>query len=452
MSSEVEEETRTPSSAEPDKVTVDDFVAYLPSHSYLFVPCREPWTGSGVDARVPPIPVFKKNGQPKLVNGKPVTIKATKWLDQNRAVEQLVWCPGKPKLIADRLVVDGGWIEREGVQIFNLYRPPRIKLGDARQAGPWVDHFRWIFPGDADHCLRWLAHRVQRPGEKINHGLVLGGAQGIGKDSLLEPIKYAVGSWNFHDVTPAHLLASFNAYAKSIILRVNEGRDLGDVNRFKFYDHTKIYRAAPPDVLRVNEKHIREYYVFNVIGFILTTNHRTDGIYLPADDRRHFVVWSERSKADFTPEYWSKLWHWYQHETGFEHVAAYLHALDISDFDPKAPPPQTPAFWSIVNASSAPEDAELMDVLDALCNPDAVTLVQLIAKATGETSEWLMNRKNRRVIPHRMERCGYMPVRNPDADDGLWRFGETRRVIYAKTALSLAQQLKAAKTIRDEGG
>src|SRR5262245_30522907 len=272
MSGDVEEEVHTPSPAESDKITVDDFVAYLPSHSYVFTACREIWTGSGVDARVPAIPVLKRNGQPKLVNGRPALVKATKWLDQNRAVEQLVWCPGRPKLIADRLVVDGGWIERKGVQIFNLYREPRIKLGDARQAGPWVDHFHKVFPDDVDHCLRWLAHRVQRPGEKINHGLVLGGSQGIGKDSLLEPVKYAVGNWNFHDVTPAHLLASFNAYAKSIILRVNEGRDLGDVNRFKFYDHTKIYTAAPPDVLRVNEKHIREYYVFNVIGFILTTN------------------------------------------------------------------------------------------------------------------------------------------------------------------------------------
>ena len=38
-----------------------------------------------------------------------------------------------PKLIPNRLVVDGGWIAREGVTCFNLYRPPRIELGDATQ-------------------------------------------------------------------------------------------------------------------------------------------------------------------------------------------------------------------------------------------------------------------------------------------------------------------------------
>ena len=165
-------------------------------------------------------------------------------------------------------------------------------------------------------------------------------------------------------------------------MRVSEARDLGEIDRFTFYDHTKVYTAAPPDVLRVDEKHLREHYVFNVLGFIITTNHKTDGIYLPADDRRHFVAWSNRTKEDFAPDYWNELWGWYE-TGGFGHVAAYLGELDLSGFDPKAPPPKTPAFWDIVNASRAPEDAELADVLDALGNPDVTTLSQLIAKASG---------------------------------------------------------------------
>ena len=31
--------------------------------------------------------------------------------------------------------------------------------------------------------------------------------------------------------------------------------------------------------------------------------------------------------------------------------------LSIDGFDPKAPPPKTPAFWDIVSANQAPEDA-----------------------------------------------------------------------------------------------
>jgi hypothetical protein len=89
---------------------------------------------------------------------------------------------------------------------------------------------------------------------------------------------------------PQQMLGRFNGFVKSVILRVSEARDLGDVDRFAFYDHTKVYTAAPPDVLRVDEKYLREHYVLNCTGMIITTNHKADGIYLPADDRRHYVM------------------------------------------------------------------------------------------------------------------------------------------------------------------
>jgi hypothetical protein len=428
-------------------VTIDDFVAYMPTHTYIFTPCREFWAGTSVNSRLPRAPVLDHRGRPKRdASNKPVTMLPTRWLDQNRAVEQMTWCPGLPMLIPNRLVVAGGWIERPDVTCFNLYRPPRLELGDPNAAGPWLEHVHAIFPEDAAHIMSWLAQRVQLPAEKINHALVLGGAQGIGKDSLLEPVKYAVGPWNFQEVSPTHLLGQFNSFARSVILRVNEARDLGDVNRFSFYDHTKIYTAAPPDVLRVNEKNLREYYVFNCLGFILTTNYKTDGIFLPADDRRHYVAWSHRMKEDFTREYWDKLWSWYQNG-GIEHVAAYLAEFDLSGFHSKAPPPKTAAFWDIVAANSAPEDAELADVLEALNNPSAVTLEQLIAKATGGTAEWLLDRRNRRSIPHRLERCGYTAVRNPDAGDGLWQIQGRRQSIYGRSTLMLRDQIAVARAL-----
>jgi hypothetical protein len=162
--------------------------------------------------------------------------------------------------------VHGGWIERQGVTCFNLYRPPTLEPGDAMKAGPWLDHVRRVYPDDAEHIIKWLAQRVQSPQVKINHALVLGGDQGIGKDTLLEPVKRAVGPWNFIEVSPTQMLGRFNGFLKSVILRVSEARDLGEVNRFSFYDHSKAILASPPDVLRVDEKHMREHGVFNVLG------------------------------------------------------------------------------------------------------------------------------------------------------------------------------------------
>jgi hypothetical protein len=285
---------------------------------------------------------------------------------------------------------------------------------------------------------------VQRPQDKINHALVLGGEQGIGKDSMIEPVKRAVGPWNVAEVSPQHLLGRFNGFLKSVILRVNEARDLGEINRFSFYDHLKAFTAAPPDVLRVDEKNLREYNVLNCSGVLITTNHKTDGIYLPADDRRHYVAWSERTKDDFTDDYWTRLWSWYD-RGGDGHVAGYLAALDLSSFNAKAPPPKTPAFWAIVDASRAPEDAELADVLDKLGNPNATTLIAVVTATTDEDfEEWLKDRRNRRQIPHRFEQCGYAPVRNDAADDGLWRVKGKRQVVYARADLAPRDQIAAA--------
>jgi hypothetical protein len=321
-----------------------------------------------------------------------------------------------------------------------------LLLGDSQLATPWLEHIERIYPNEAAHIVRWLAQRVQRPQEKINHALVLGGAQGIGKDTLLEPVKRAVGAWNAFEISPQHLNAPFNGFVKSVILRVSEARDLGEMNRYQFYDHLKSYTATPPDVLRCNEKNLREHSVFNCCGVIITTNHKADGVYLPADDRRHFVAWSGLTKDDFDEAYWNTIWKWYDNG-GDSHVAAHLAQLDISGFNPKAPPPKTPAFWDIVDANRASEDAELADALDLLGNPDATTLVKVKNVAAPDFVLWLKDRKNRRAIPHRFEQCGYVPVRNDARDTGLWVIDGVRQVIYAKAELSPRDRLAAARKL-----
>ena len=79
------------------------------------------------------------------------------------------------------------------------------------------------------------------------------------------------------------------------------------------------------------------------------------------------------TKEDFTPEYWKALWGCYANG-GLRDVAAYLATLDISKFDPKAPPPKTQAFWDIVMHNQPPEDAEMADAIDALKHNDAITI------------------------------------------------------------------------------
>lgn len=414
-------------------VGLEDFYAYLPDHRYIYIPTRELWPASSVNSHLPRVSL----GDQK--------VKAASWLDRERPIEQMTWSPGDPLIIRDRLLPggSGGWMKRPGAAVFNLYRGPEELPGDPGEAGPYLDHLQRVFPADVDHLLRWMAHRIQRPGEKVNHALLLGGAQGIGKDTLLEPLKAGVGPWNFSEIPPGALLGRFNGFVKSVVLRISEARDLGDFDRYAFYDHLKTMAAAPPDVLRVDEKNLREYPVPNVTGVIITTNHKTDGIFIPPEDRRIYVAWSERTLHEFSEDYWRRLWGWYE-RGGLGHAVAYLRAFDLTDFDPKAPPPKTAAFWEIVDANRAPEDAELADVLDRLGNPLAVTLRMISERADGDFRDWLVDRRNRRRIPHRMESAGYVPVRNDGAKDGMWKVGSARQVVYVLRTLSLRDQLDAA--------
>src|SRR5262249_12554801 len=184
-------------------VTLEDFYAYMPNHDFVFMPTREHWPASSVDDRIPPVVLVDRDGNPVTDrHGRPKKIKASRWLSQNKPVEQKTWAPGEPEVIRDRLVDESGWFDRPGVACLNLYRPPTIILRDKHKAQPYVDLWHKLYPEDADHCLNYYAHRVQKPHEKINHAIIQGGRYRIGKDSLVEPLRHAVGPWNFKDISP----------------------------------------------------------------------------------------------------------------------------------------------------------------------------------------------------------------------------------------------------------
>lgn len=421
--------------SKPGRVALDDFYAHGPSHKYIYRPTRELWPAASVDWMVGP--------WPKPPDGKKA-MAPSKWLDANRPVHQMTWAPGEPEIVEGRVMGSSGWEPHANNRVFNKYVPPPPTRGDAARAGPWLDHVRKVFPDDAEHLVQWFAHRVQRPGEKVNHALVLGGAPGVGKDSILVPVKVAVGGSNVSDISPGNLLGQFNGWAASVVTVISEARDLGESDRFKFYEASKAVLAAPPDVIRVNEKHVPEFNVPNLVGVVVTTNHRTSGLYLPADDRRHYVAWSEATRDEFDEGYWPRLYGWYA-SGGIGHVVAYLRGVDLSGFDAKAPPRKTPAFWAMVAAGEAPESSELRSVLEALGDPAATTLADISVKASQLSlhalAAELPDRRGRARAAHMLDRVGYVSVRNPDAKDG--RFGKT--AVYARAALSIADRIKAAR-------
>jgi hypothetical protein len=413
------------------------------------------WPNASIDDRFGPVPLLNAAGNPVRRNGKVVMIRRTVWMAQNRSVEKLVWAPGMPEFIPGKLAVDGGWVEKQGATTLNTFRAPDPKLGDPLRAGRWVEHWHELYPSEADHIIAWFACRVQHPEIMINHALLLGGAPKIGKDTLLEAVVKTVGEWNFRSIKLNDLVAKNNDFLQTIILRVNEARDVGEqgtVDRYRLYDHIKDTLTSPPSTLRVNIKYVPEFEIMKCLGMVVTTNHR-DAFYLPPDDRRFFVGFSERRGEEFPAAYWNEFWGWYA-AGGFEHVAAYLFTHDLSGFDPKAEPPKTDAFWAMVNMDRGGEHGEIADAIDLLKDnngqrPDALTMDQLIAKAPG--LEALRDMTKRTRIRRRLEDSGYVPVINPNAkkSGGQWLIKGRRQTIYVDERLNAKQRLMAARKLTD---
>src|SRR5579883_369186 len=168
-----------------------DFVYHREAHKFIFVPTGALWPVDAVRYTVGDLGVSKI-----------VTL---------HSVDQLVWAPGEAQIIKGRVLVDGGWIEHASSVAFNLYRKPTL-VPQHGNAVPWIRHVEYVYPDDYDHIIRCLAFKLQFPGIKLNHALVLGGAQRIGKDTILEPVKRAMGHWNFRETHAKKIVGRFNHF------------------------------------------------------------------------------------------------------------------------------------------------------------------------------------------------------------------------------------------------
>ena len=72
----------------------------------------------------------------------------------------------------------------------------------------------------------------------------------------------------------------------------------------------------------------------------------------------------------------------------------------------------------------------------------------IASRADADTALSIRDRKSRRAIPHRLENCGYEPVRNDDAkSDGQWKINGKRQAVYARKDLSMKDRLTAIKAL-----
>lgn len=410
------------------------FVYYAPGNNYLHAPTGLYWIAPAVNSGVSPI---NKDG---------VLIKAADWIREHRLVSSLTCDPNlDEELVRGMDCREGQLIPSVGAAIFNTYRAPTLQPGDARFAQPWVDHVRRLMPkdGDADQFFNYLAHRVQRPGEKPRFALLIGGGQGVGKDTAVDMCVPAIGEWNVRGIDPSAFDSSFNEFAAAVLVRINEAANLQDMTKWAFNERTKVLISGNPDFATINPKYGQKFSLKMFCGVIMTTNHLVGGIHIPPDDRRYDVIecatFEEMglTSAETRAAYFTQLYRWYYQPASRWHIAAWLHDRSLKGWSASSGQRKTEGHRAIVMSSMA-QDAWALETLEDLGMPVVVKASLLVERgvATGEKKETIF-----RKLPHILSRLGYTASFNPNAADGRWKLNGSKYNLYVKVGTVMSKEI-----------
>jgi hypothetical protein len=234
-------------------------------------------------------------------------------------------------------------VHKDGLVYGNRWRDARPDVkGKGGDVTPWLKHCEKLIPDERerDHVFDMMACKVQHPNVKINHAVLHGGNEGRGKDTMWAPFIWAVcgpNKKNYGLIDNDGLSSQWGYALESEILVLNELKEPDAAQRRALANKLKPIIAAPPDVITINRKNLHPYDMLNRL-FVLAFSNDEIPISLPTQDRRWFCIWSSCDRM--SPAAAQELWDWY-HNGGFEAVGSWLHARDVSKFNPSAAPMET---------------------------------------------------------------------------------------------------------------
>jgi len=378
-------------------------------------------------------------------------------VDTGLTVEGSTWWPGRSRFIEDFVITERGAIQLAGAVTYNTYIPPdHSTLRNNQNPDKWIDHVKFLFPDpvEHEHFFDFCAHMIQRPDEKVNHGIVMAGSQGIGKDTAMLPLRRGVGEWNSAEIDPDAVSSQYNPYVKSVLLVINEVRPHDEDHKASnFYNQIKPLLAAPPDMVSMELKYANTIYVRNLCHVFLTTNDPLT-MYVPPEDRRLFVMTSPlpdpKRVLVFGDRYFDEMYG-YLEDGGADAVVRWLKNRDLSRFNPGCPPEMTAGKKAIIDSAHQVRRTLIDDVLERFADTffegrmpgvifakDLVDAVETMDFFDDKAAALKMIRG--KTLHFKMAERGYDMFRNPHATE--WRHGKFRsRMVFCSRDVPREQQL-----------
>lgn len=253
---------------------------------------------------------------------------------------------------------------------------------------PFINHLKNIMnqdERDVDIFLDYMAYKLQYFSVKPRWAIVLAGGQGVGKDISIEACWQEYGLNAINNISPADCLSNYNDYLDCMLLRISEVADLQDLNKWQFNEKMKVVIAGHPDRVRVNKKYGMQYWMRLRNGTILTTNHLENGLFMPKDDRRYYVIKCANSadlgfdNFQYKTDYFEKLFNWFTTKdgvgtknpagyTGYRRIGIYLMWYrNVENFNVNICPRPSAAKLEVIKQSNSIPDW-LDDIMDKYCD------------------------------------------------------------------------------------
>ena len=254
--------------------------------------------------------------------------------DAKQIVFDRSWWPGKSRIF-----------HMEGRLYANPYKPTDMvanpRPGDV---GPYLELAKKLIPDDyqREYLFDLFAYTLQHQDKKINVHPMLGGAPGIGKDTLIQPLLMGIGEAHVSQIGESAAASDFDDHiVETKVVVVQEVSSF--LGRRDFENEMKMKLACPPNTLLANPKGRPKISVPNNHTWIFMTNHRTP-VNISEGDRRLFCIWCEmktdEAKRLSEEGYYSDLYGWLGCG-GNEAVVADLLDRDLSKFNPSDRAPMT---------------------------------------------------------------------------------------------------------------
>lgn len=245
-------------------------------------------------------------------------------------------------------------IENNDKEIYNLFTGynPKIKsIYTKENSDKILKYFHELgiaLCGDNEthyqFLIKYLAHMIQKPNEKIGLAFIIKGKQGTGKNVFLNAIGNIIGKE--HYITSSNPKDFFGDYAEGfyhkLLVNMNEceGKDT-----FDFEGRMKAFITE--DTITINPKKVRPIEIQNVARLMIFTNKPNPiKIDVNSKDRRYCVF--ETSDKFLDKKYGTKFWNGLiEHFNKPEFIAClyeYLNNTNLSNWKWKEERPITEAY------------------------------------------------------------------------------------------------------------